>query len=246
MAVRLAALGLLAGPGAARAGELAVSPVSVELTGRSPSALLAVRNAGREPLRFQVRAFAWDEAPSGEMKLEPTTDVVVYPPVGELAAGEARNLRVGVTAAPGPRERTWRIFLEEIPSAAAPAEGSQVRIRTRVGIPIFLAPQAGGGARPGVAWLALSGGKVRFTVRNEGEVHFRPSSIRVLLADAAGRTVAELPVPSWYVLAGRERIHEVAVPAEACRRAASVLAVASVEEGAVQAKAPVASGACGP
>lgn len=244
-AVSLAALGLLGSPGVARAGELDVSPVVIELSAESPSTLLSVRNAGKDMLRFQVRAFAWNESPTGEMQLARTSEVIVYPPVGELAPGQARNLRVGVTAHPGPRERTWRIFLEEIPSAAT-AQGPQVQVRTRIGIPIFLAPAAPGGAKPEITGLALSGGHVRFALRNAGEVHFRPSSVQVVLADAAGATVAQLPLSGWYVLAGGERLHDVAVPKDACARAATVTAMASLENGAVQAKAPVASGACAP
>jgi fimbrial chaperone protein len=58
-----------------------------------------------------------------------------------LSPGEERRMRVAVTATPGEVERTYRIFIEELPPPKNEPDGSNgVQVLTRVGIPIFVAP----------------------------------------------------------------------------------------------------------
>jgi fimbrial chaperone protein len=203
-----------------------------------------VKNNAAERGRYQVRVHRWQESPHGEMRLEPATDLIVFPTVLDLAPGQERKLRVGTTAAPGPRELSWRVFLEEILPAVTREEASRVRTRLRVGIPVFLAPERTfAGAE--IAGLGVEKGRVTFLVRNGGSIHIRTSEVRVLLADAQGSPLFEKRFEGWYVLAGGDRLYEVELPREACRRAASVTALAAAGE-TFQATRPVVGEACGP
>lgn len=232
---------LAAWPARPSAAELQVSPIVVDL-GRARSALVSVRNVGRAPARFQVRAFDWAESPLGEMKLEPATDLVAFPTVLEIAPGQDRKLRVGTTAEPGERERTWRVFLEEILPAETRSDTTRIRTRLRVGIPVFLAP-----ARPisgaEIAGLGVERAKVTFLLRNAGTVRIRPTVIRVSVQDVAGTSIFEKTLDGWYVLAGGDRLYQVDLPDDVCARASAVTATA-VGEVPVESTRPVVGGAC--
>jgi len=226
----------------AAAGEIEIAPILVELGAQVRTAIVTVRNAGPASMRYQVRAFEWDQAPDGQMVLAPATDLVLFPPLLELQPGESRNLRVGTSAAVGARERSWRIFVEELPRADQ-ADASRVQVLTRVGVPVFLAP-AEKESRGEVSLRAREGGRVRFAVRNTGTVRLRPLGARFALVAADGKLLFEKVLDAWYVLAGGERVYEVEVPADACARAAEVVAAATLETSTIEARAP--GGCSGP
>jgi fimbrial chaperone protein len=235
MIIRRAALALAAflAPAIAGAADLELSPTAVELSDQTRTALVTLRNSGGVPMRYQVRAYVWGQKPDGEMQLTPTRDLVLFPPLVELAPGETRNVRVGTRAAPGDAERTWRIFIEELPRADDAASAAHVQVLTRIGVPVFLAPPRRV-ARGQIAFLPGTAERVRFTVRNTGTVRLRPTAITLALVGAGGERLAEKTLEAWYVLAGGERIYDTDVPAEACARAAEVVATAAVEGGAIE------------
>jgi fimbrial chaperone protein len=235
--------GVLSWPARATGGDLAISPVVVDL-GAARSVLVSVRNNAAERGRYQIRVYRWEESALGEMRLEPATDLIVFPAMLDLAPGQERKLRVGTSTAPGPRERSWRFFLEEILPAVTREEGTLIRTRLRVGIPVFLAPERTlAGAE--IAGLGVERGRVTFLVRNGGSVRIRTGEVKVSLADARGDVLFEKRFEGWYVLAGGDRLYQVEPPREACRRAASVTAVATGEQ-TFEATRAVPSGACGP
>jgi fimbrial chaperone protein len=232
----LAAAALLA-PLAARAGDLEIAPILVELAEDARTALVTVKNAGRQPMRYQARAYDWVQAPDGEMVLSPASGLVVFPPVLELEAGASRNLRVGTDAAPGEQERSWRLFVEELPRADAPPEANRVQVLARVGVPVFLAPRKAA-ARGEVAFGGRDGARLKFAVRNVGTVRLRPRAVTFALAAKDGARVLEKALDAWYVLAGGERVYEVELPADACARATGGAAVVEValEQGRIEAR----------
>ncbi len=235
------ALAVGAGAGAAAAAEIEVSPVVVELAARQRTALLTVRNAGAEPARFQAKAFAWTNGVDGVMKLVPTRELAVFPPLLELAPGESRNLRVGTDAPAADVERAWRLTVEELPREDAPPAGAGVRVLTRVGLPVFLAPSSPGSTRGEVVFVERAKGRIRFTLRNTGTVRLRPSAVALALVSGQGETVFETTLPPWYVLAHEERTFEVQPPPGACERAAEMIATVQLEGGSLTGRAP---GAC--
>jgi fimbrial chaperone protein len=179
------------------------------------------------------------------MKLDPTKELLVFPPVLELAPGQEKKIRIGTTAAPGARERTWRVFVEEILPATTAQEANRVRTRLRVGIPVFLAPVrplAGGE----IVGLGVERGKITFLLKNAGTVRIRPTTVRVVATDAADKPVFEKSFQGWYVLAGGDRLYEIDLPADACAKAKAVAATAVLDQQSIEARQPVAGGACAP
>ena len=244
VATLIAVAGPALRPARAGAGDLDIVPVVVDL-GSSRSTLVTVRNAAKERGRYELRAFAWEESPIGQMKLEPAQDLLVFPPVLDLAPGQERKVRIGTTAVSGERERTWRVFIEEILPAATAQEATRLRTRLSVGLPVFLAPTRRlSGAE--IAGLGVEHGKVTFLVRNGGTVRVRPSSVRVVVTDARDRPVLEKSFQGWYVLAGGDRLYEVDVPPDLCSKARTVTATAALDGQTIEARQAVLGGACAP
>ena len=243
---RLASLVLLLGAASsARAAGLQVTPVLVELTRGAPRATLLVKNVADAPVRLELTVSAWDQTPDGQMRLAPAPDFVVYPPLLQLAPGEERNVRVSTTAAFGAKEQSYRLFVRELPSAGKPAEQATVRLLTRIGVPIFLAP-----SRPvlkaEITGAAVHAGKLALTIRNTGTTRLSPGKLKIEGVGGDGRVVFSTTADLWYVLAGGERALDVALPADGCGRAHAVTVEAQVGEGSVRARVDTPRGACAP
>ena len=244
VAVLALAAPLAPGAGRALAAEVQVNPVVVSLSPAARSAIVVVRNQGTEAVRFELQARAWGQDRAGEMLLEPTADLAVYPPVLTLGPGEERNVRVGAATPFGPVEKTYRVFLQEMAPPEKPEGAARVQVLSRIGLPVFLAP-----ARPAeravLADLAARGGKATFVLRNEGTVHVRPTAVKLVGLGSDGKPLFERELPAWYVLAGGTRAYAVEIPKEGCAALREVEASVELSRDVLRAKAP-APGACAP
>ena len=226
------------------AAGLNVSPVQVRLTPEESKALITLRNDGGVETRFQVSAVAWDEDAVKGMVLTPTTDVVFFPALFALKAGETRNVRVGVTVPFGPVEKTYRVFIEELPPPEKPSTTSSVRVLTRVGIPIFVAPQKALNDVK-VSPVALGGGKAAVEVRNAGTEHFRVDAVKLEGVAQGGARMFEKQASGWYVLAGGHKKYELEIPREECARVRRlIVSVKTEREEIYQQALDTPGGAC--
>lgn len=203
-------------PTGAHASSFDVAPISLTLSAKVSSGMLAVTNRGVEPLRFHVTAYSWDQKADGEMVLTPTKDIVFFPAMLTLNPQEARNLRIGTSIKPGAVEKSYRVFVQELPPLAlSPDEqASTVRVLTKMGIPVFVEGSSAKPA-PGLHGLTFAAQKLTFQVKNAGSAHFRPEKIVVKGKDGS-KVIHSQNVDGWYVLAGGIRTYEVTLPIEAC------------------------------
>ena len=238
---------VLGGVEPARASSFRVSPVQVALSTSVKSTLLTLSNESSESLRFQVRVYTWNQSPSGEMELAPTDDIVLFPTLITLAAGKQRKVRIGAATPFGANEKSYRVFFEELPPVdgeQAPAARSEVRILTKMGIPIFLQP-----AKPSTAGaiegLALEAGHLRFVVRNDGNAHFVLRAVRVKGVGATGDPVFDRELEGWYVLPGGTRVFDLAIPAELCSQVKGVMVESETERDTFKARLETPPDGCG-
>jgi fimbrial chaperone protein len=215
LSAAMLASALLVGAGAVRAAEVQVGPVLVTLSPSTRSAVVAVRNQGKEPARFELQVKAWSQGPTGDMDLSPTDEIAVYPPVLTVPPGEERNLRVGAVAPFGAVERAYRLVLQELAPPEAPEAVPQVRMLTRMLIPVFLA-SAKPVEKAVLTAPSVHAGKVTFRLTNEGTVHVRPDAVKLAGLGEGGKVIFEADLPAWYVLPGGVRDFEATVPREAC------------------------------
>jgi len=241
------ALAALSGSASGQA-TFTISRVQVFLSNAVKSEVLTLSNVSNAPLRFQLSVFAWDQNPQGEMVLTPTRDIVFFPPLLSLAAGEQRNIRVGTATPPGATEKTFRLFVEELPPVAAgPSAGvpGEVKIRTRLGIPIFLAPtQPASGGR--VDALAVRDGRVSFELKNTGNVHLMAQTIRVIASGQGGEVVTETALEGWYLLAGGTRLYDLELPRDKCPSVHAIAVEVTTAQAVYSGRLAVPSGACRP
>jgi fimbrial chaperone protein len=199
----------------ASASSFAVNPTQIFLTSKTTSTILTLRNESDEALRFQLTVFAWEQSARGEMKLQPTSDIVFFPTLLTLGPKESRNVRVGAATAFAAVEKSYRIFVEELPPQVAQPGQSAVRVLTKMGVPIFLQPTRTQ-AQAGLRDLMIRDGVFTFNVLNTGNVHFVPEAVRVQGTNHAGEVMLDKQLDGWYILAGGVRAYEVKLPPADC------------------------------
>ncbi len=228
----------------AAAATFSVNPIQVFLSRRATSALVTLRNESTETLRFELSVFAWSQTASGEMKLEPTRDIVFFPSLLTLKPSEERRVRVGSAVTIDAREKTYRIFVKELPPLGQDAAAGAVRVLTTMGVPIFLRPDKE------VASAALNeirqhAGTLQFTLANTGTVHFVPQTIRVR-GLAESHTLFEREVEGWYVLAEGRREFSIALPPAECGRLTMLMVHVEFASARLEERLQTPGGACGP
>lgn len=223
VALIAAVLALVAQP--AQAATFSVDPISVTLPKGNASATIAITNQSPGKLRLQVSGFAWQQKSTGEIALTPSDDLVFFPQLLTLDPGETRRIRVGVSTTAAPVEKTYRVFMEELPSlesVVAPKTAS-VTIRMKVGVPVFLSPSAPPISSGDVRDANVRGGALSFDVLNTGNKHFSIQQVRVAGSNAAGGNVFSQDVTGWYVLAGDTRHFSLPISKERCEELRTVV-----------------------
>jgi len=245
-ALLVATLGLgLSQAEEAAASSFQVSPIRLTLTSaEAPSSgLMTVRNTSAEPIRLQVSAFAWNQNRTGEIQLSATEEIVFYPGMLSLKAGETKNIRVGTLAKPGAAEKTFRLFVEEIPIGIN--KENTIRVLTRFGVPIFVPATAKPLATPTLKGLSLLGQTFSFELENAGNTHFFTQRVRVRAENSLGGVLAEKDLPAWYMLAGGIRDYTFDLPKSACGAERLVVSVDS-DASHVESTLPVNMSTCNP
>ncbi|HUP45032.1 MAG TPA: fimbria/pilus periplasmic chaperone [Thermoanaerobaculia bacterium] len=244
-------LGLVLQAGNVSASAFRVTPIRVSLERSGASALLTLSNESQETLRFQISAVHWEQDSAGKMKLEPTQDILFFPALLSLEAGAERKVRVSARTPAGAVEKTYRIFFEELPplTTTESREGAtQVRILTKMGVPIFLAPQKVV-EKATIERARVEQGTLRFSVKNEGTVRFGVQGVKVRGVGENDAILFEHELDGWYVLAGTERTYELPIAADVCGKLRSIGITAQTDSAAesaasAQARAEVSAAGC--
>ena len=223
------AISLLAGD--AIAGNFQVQPTRLDLARRGATTELTISNHGQIAARFEAKVFVWNQDDQGVMQLEPTKEIVVYPTLFSIPPGAERAVRVAATSGPTATERSYRIFVEELPpprSASTSSKPTAVAVRTRMGVPIFVAPSHA--EVRGSVEATVSGGVVRVAIHNRGTVHAKMTALHVVAKDATGAVIFDQEQKGWYVLASGDRRYALALDASACPRVRQLLIEAPSDE----------------
>jgi fimbrial chaperone protein len=244
--VALAAIAIVS-TRATLASDLTVQPLAVHVKPGAVSATLSLDNQGTTPLRLQVTGYAWLQNVDGNMDLQPTDDLVFFPQLVTVDPGGHRALRVGlINPKLSTSERTYRIFIEELPSLDSqfnPSAAAMVTVRTKMGIPVFLDP-ARPAPKPRINFTLFKSKKLIFHLLNDGNAHFVASKVNVIGKTAGGVAVFARTLSGWYILAGGDREFDVDVNEKECSDFRSVTIEATTDSGVVRQTYPVPEDGC--
>jgi len=207
-----AALALLLGLSAqAGAASLQVAPTSVVLhPGQKAEAVWLSNTGTSETVRAQVRLYKWTQV-DGSDHLEPTTAMVVSPPMIELAPDSRQLVRV-VLASPVPQgaEDSYRIVVDEVPGERT-GDQPGLQFLLRYSIPVFVLPQDGDAiAHALTTHLERNGDKATLVVGNAGREHAQLADLAYV--DGAGVRHELLAGLVGYVLPGRTMRWDLPAP----------------------------------
>ncbi|HWS15757.1 MAG TPA: fimbria/pilus periplasmic chaperone [Candidatus Methylomirabilis sp.] len=207
-------------PASARAGDWRVAPIRLDLGRDAKSGVVTVVNESDERLQVQMAAFEWTQDAEGKDRYDETGDLLFFPRIMILASKEERILRAGIRVPATGMEKTYRLFIEEIP-APRKEEGAKIAVAIRFGVPVFVHPLKEE-PRGEVGALTMTAGTLLVPVKNSGNVHFVLQSVLVKGKNGKGEEILSKELSGWYLLAGASRVYTTEIPPEACGNLAGV------------------------
>lgn len=189
--------------GQALAQSLQISPISIEMQPGQMATTLMVTNKGASASTLQIRPFQWSQS-NGADQLTPTDQLLVSPPLTEIAPGDTQIFRLVMRSPAARVETSYRILLDQLPQ---PAAAGAVSIALRFSIPIFSEPDDP--ARSQINWRIdnAPGGFVLVGV-NQGNQHIR--ILNPVLKTSGGQKIILKPTGSPYILPGARNTWPIA------------------------------------
>jgi fimbrial chaperone protein len=215
----IALLGLFV-PQMAQSGEFRVTPIRLDFDRAAKSGVITVINEGEEELHVQMRAFEWSQDAEGKDQYVETQEIIFFPRMMTVDKKEKRILRAGIRIPAGAREKTYRLFIEEIPGPRK-GEGVNVAIAIRFGVPIFVKPFEEA-AKGEIENIELSKGLVNVRVKNTGNLHFTIGSVDIKGKNSKGEEIFSKELSGWYLLSNVSRTYSASVPEESCQDIAAL------------------------
>ena len=212
-----------------------ISPTSLELSGGAKSGVFSVINSGAEKLNCQIDVKEWSQDENGKDMYTDTKDIVFFPKIMAVEPNEQRAIRIGFKGSLGAKEKTYRLFVEEIPSQKKGSDAkipgkitAGLTIAFRFATPIFVKP-----ARPQengrIESMNMSKGIVGAVVKNIGNVHLKLLGVTFRGKAVDGKELFSQEVNGWYVLHGMGRRYEMTVPKDSCADLATIEVTAQAE-----------------
>ncbi|MGB9984948.1 MULTISPECIES: molecular chaperone [unclassified Herbaspirillum] len=197
---RLCALGCLMTAGGwqqAQASNFEIAPVVLELSSSRTAGVIKIVNNDNHNVSLQIRAFDWNQVDSKD-DLQPTQNLIISPPVFNLAPGASQVIRVVSRQAAGAGEIAFRLLIDEIPSAA---EGATINFKFRISMPVFIAPVTP--PKVQLDYQLRSGKPARLVVQNVGNRRARLLDLALTLPN--GKKITAPAGGNPYTLTGITR-----------------------------------------
>lgn len=187
-------------------------------------AALLLSNLSDAPLRFELKNQRWDQARNGDVKLEPSDDLLVTPVVMTLRPGQTVSVRIALLVPRGEREMSYRVLVAELPPFAAPAPlpGLALSTRSAVNVPVFVAPLGAAKVSGAIADAVARAGFLTFSLANTGTVHFKNQHVAVIALGPNMQRLFLRTLDAWYVLPGEQRDYRLELDKATCRQIRAV------------------------
>lgn len=195
-------------------GNWSVSPVTIELGHKARSAVVTVSNKGKGVGEFEVRVMDWTQDKKGEDVYGPSKDIIYFPRYMKIAADESRVIRLAARVPPSRREKTYRLFVTELPDRTIP-KTTGISLQFQFAIPIFVPPPETM-AKGRILDSGMAGGTVHAIVVNEGNARLRIDSVAFQGKKPTGEILFEKTIQGYILLAGTSRVYAASIPADRC------------------------------
>lgn len=174
---------------AASAADVAVWPINPRLNaGQSSISIWVKNNDQKRPVVLQARVQAWSQH-QGEDHLDSQNAIVVSPAMVTLAPGAQQLLRIVNRAgavAEATAERSYRVFIDEIPSTDGGKSQAALSFQVRYSLPLFLGGQDPLSMKPeqwrtftnGLRYELVAGANPQLRVHNRSDRHVRLSRLK--------------------------------------------------------------------
>lgn len=201
-------------PAASVAGLFSISPIRLDLDRQNKTDSITISNDESErKIEMQAKLFEWTQDGNGNDVYVESNDLVFFPRIFSVDKQDQRVVRVGLKVPAAAAEKSYRLFVEELPPPPDPEKkGAQILFVLRFGVPVFVRPDKEqlAGAIEGVE-AAPAGATV--VIRNTGNQNFQIQSLSV--KSQAGY---ESEIVGGYVLAGATKRITAQIPADMCRK----------------------------
>jgi fimbrial chaperone protein len=194
-----------------------IHPTRIFLDGKTKLEKLIIKNVGDSDFPVQVKAYKWTQDEKGDDLYEETEDIITFPKILSVKKGEEKVIRIGTNTTVGAVEKTYRIYVEEIPSPEQSTEGANVRLYMKVGVPLFMKP-AKNEEQAEIESFSMKNGQVAIKVRNRGNAHLIATHINLSGEDGQGKSSFSQEIGGWYILGGAFKTYEIEIPTEACQK----------------------------
>jgi fimbrial chaperone protein len=211
------------------AGSWRVIPILLDFDQKIRSGVITLLNDGESKISLQIKSYAWSQDNTGKDQYQEDAELIFFPRLLTIEPGKSAVLRVGLQIPATDVEKTYRLFIEEIPEARKADQGATIAIALRFGIPIYAAPLKSE-PRGEFVTSVLEKGKVTTVIKNSGNVHFRIQTVQLVGKDASGAEVLRQKVDGWYLLSGVARPYVFTLPAEECRKATTLELLADTDQ----------------
>lgn len=207
-------------PSITYSAEWRVTPIRLDLGRDAKTGVITVINEGAVKLQLQMKAFEWTQDAEGKDTYTETNDIIFYPKIMIFEKAEERILRAGIKIPATTKEKTYRLFIEEIPEPKK-AEGVRVAIAIRFGVPIFVKPLKEE-AKGEIEKIEMSKGVINALIKNTGNLHFIINSIDIKGKNLKGEEIFSKELSGWYLLSGASRLYTTTIPQDVCSDLAKI------------------------
>ncbi|MBI3609875.1 MAG: molecular chaperone [Nitrospirae bacterium] len=203
-------------PSIVLAGQFSVTPIMLIFEGDTKSGVVNISNEEDKTLQVQMKAFEWTQNETGQDQYTETSDILFFPKIMTIGKKDQRILRAGIKAPPGAKEKTYRLFIEEIPEPKRDAKETQIQVAIRFGVPIFVKPIKEE-IQGKIERVALGKDQIQTVVRNTGNAHFVIHSVTIKGWDRNGAETFSKELSGWYLLPNTVRTYTTPITEEVCR-----------------------------
>jgi len=203
-------------PDPTHSGEFRVTPIRLDFEKGTKSGVITVINEGEERLSLQMKAYEWSQDAEGKDQYTETNDIIFFPRLMTLEKKEEKILRAGIRVPASLKEKTYRLFIEEIP-APQKTEGVNIAIAIRFGVPIFAKPLKEE-VKGEITKIELTKGALNILIKNSGNVHFIINSVDIKGKGQKGEETFSKELSGWYLLSGASRSYATSISQEVCSK----------------------------